>query len=86
MIKTCVVCGREFDAKGTAKRCSKECRLAAKRIRDRARYADPEVRAAKLARWHDYKRARQAAARLGIPFIRYCAMKMSERIQETKNV
>lgn len=36
MIKQCCVCGRQFDAQGKDKTCSKECRKVMKRIWARA--------------------------------------------------
>lgn len=44
MIKTCTVCGREFDANTSGTLCSAECRAARHRERNRKWYAaKPDV-------------------------------------------
>ena len=54
-IKECVICGLQFDAHGPQKTCSKECKLARERERDRSK------RAANPEKYREYARSKRAA-------------------------
>ena len=60
MLKQCVVCDTWFDARGSAKCCSPECKRDRERERKREQYHnDPEYRERLLERQREWLRKKQ---------------------------